>query len=139
MKRLFSKISDMRETIILMIVLAFYCTVVYLFKLPCPIYFFTGVSCPGCGMTRAFFALLHFDFDAALYYHPLIFFCIFAFLILAVVHIKKKYLAKKILIAVFVVTFIVTYLYRLLILKSPILYFSPGNGIIVKLLKCCFN
>ena len=37
----------------------------------CPIKFFTGVSCPGCGMTRAWEAVLHLDFAQAFAFHPL--------------------------------------------------------------------
>ena len=37
----------------------------------CPIKFFTGVSCPGCGMTRAWLSLIHGDAQQALRYHPL--------------------------------------------------------------------
>ena len=39
----------------------------------CPFRFLTGISCPGCGMTRALLALLRGDFAAAYYYHPLVF------------------------------------------------------------------
>ncbi len=38
----------------------------------CPIRFFTGVPCPGCGMTRAVIALLKFEPKAAYQYHPMI-------------------------------------------------------------------
>ena len=33
-----------------------------------------GLPCPGCGMTRAFFCLLHLDIKSAFYYHPLFWF-----------------------------------------------------------------
>ena len=32
-----------------------------------------GIHCPGCGMTRAFLALLRLDFSAAWGYHPMVF------------------------------------------------------------------
>ncbi len=38
---------------------------------PCLVKFLTGISCPGCGMTRAYISLLSFDFTRAFYYHPL--------------------------------------------------------------------
>ena len=37
----------------------------------CPILFMTGISCAGCGMTRAWLSLFRLDFGAAFYYHPL--------------------------------------------------------------------
>lgn len=37
----------------------------------CPFLWFTGIPCPGCGMTRAFLALVQGDFLAAFGYHPL--------------------------------------------------------------------
>ena len=37
----------------------------------CPIKFLTGISCPGCGMTRAWLSALKLDFAQALAYHPL--------------------------------------------------------------------
>ena len=39
----------------------------------CPIRWFTGISCPGCGMSRAFISLLRLDFAAAFRYHPMIY------------------------------------------------------------------
>lgn len=38
----------------------------------CPIRFLTGVSCAGCGMSRAWLALLRLDFAAAFAFHPLV-------------------------------------------------------------------
>lgn len=37
----------------------------------CPVRFLTGVSCPGCGMTRAWLEALRLDLPAAVAYHPL--------------------------------------------------------------------
>ncbi len=39
----------------------------------CPFRQMTGFSCPGCGMTRAYRALLSGDIRGAFYYHPLFF------------------------------------------------------------------
>lgn len=38
--------------------------------LPCLFRTFTGLDCPGCGMTRAFYCLLHFNFAGAFRYNP---------------------------------------------------------------------
>lgn len=37
----------------------------------CPIRFLTGISCAGCGMSRAWLSLLRLDLAEALHYHPL--------------------------------------------------------------------
>ena len=39
----------------------------------CPIKLVTGISCAGCGMTRAWEAMFHFHIEEAFYYHPLFF------------------------------------------------------------------
>lgn len=38
----------------------------------CPFALFTGMACPGCGMTRAASSLIRGDLTAALGYHPLV-------------------------------------------------------------------
>ena len=35
------------------------------FGIPCPIHLLTGLSCPGCGITRMFMALFRLDFQTA--------------------------------------------------------------------------
>lgn len=39
---------------------------------PCPFHALTDLYCPGCGTTRAFAALFHGDFFAALAWNPLL-------------------------------------------------------------------
>lgn len=45
--------------------------VLYALGIGCPIKFFSGVSCPGCGLTRAWLEALQLHFDVAFAYHPL--------------------------------------------------------------------
>lgn len=40
--------------------------------LRCPIYAVTGLKCPGCGLTRALYCLLHLDFADMLHENPFI-------------------------------------------------------------------
>lgn len=49
----------------------------------CPIRYVTGIPCPGCGMSRAAFALLHLDFAGAFAAHPMVF-VIFPYLFYAI-------------------------------------------------------
>lgn len=57
--------------------LAFMIAVIYIvfniIGIGCPIKFFTGISCPGCGMTKAVLAAIRLNFHEAFYYHPLFF------------------------------------------------------------------
>jgi hypothetical protein len=39
----------------------------------CPFYAVTGIPCPGCGMTRAFFAAVHLDWRQALRWNPMVY------------------------------------------------------------------
>ncbi len=49
----------------------------------CPIRYVTGIPCPGCGMSRAAFALLRLDFAEAFVAHPMVF-VIFPYLFYAI-------------------------------------------------------
>lgn len=45
--------------------------VLYATGIGCPLRFLTGIPCPGCGMTRAWLAILHLDVTGAAAWHPL--------------------------------------------------------------------
>jgi len=96
-----------------------------IFSPGCPLVLLFGVSCPGCGLTRACLSALKFDFSSAFYYHPLFFAVVPA--ILYAVHAKfigKFRLpakAEKAAYIIFIVVFISVYIYRIFILKSPVL------------------
>ena len=49
--------------------------ILYFTGIGCPIKFATGISCPGCGMTRAWLAALQGNFGLAFAMHPL-FWCV---------------------------------------------------------------
>lgn len=60
-----------RDALKLLFAIAIYALGLYVTDIGCIVRFVTGVSCPGCGLTRAWLCALRFDFDAALAYHPL--------------------------------------------------------------------
>ena len=51
--------------------LGYYFIYIKLLKIGCPIRYIWGIKCPGCGMTRAYQALLKGDVGAAYQHHPL--------------------------------------------------------------------
>ena len=94
----------------------------------CPFRFFLGISCPGCGMTRAILAALHLDFSPAFAYHPLFF--LMPFFLLAYYLDPWIDWSRHILLLTFtVLLFIVVYLIRLLSLHDPIIIWHPEDGI----------
>ena len=95
----------------------------------CPIKLLTGISCPGCGMTRAWIQLLQLHPAAAFSYHPL-----FAVPVVFVVfYVLKKYGIEKpyrIVNAILVGLMLVVYVVRLLDPADAVVVFSPENGLI---------
>lgn len=84
---------------------------------PCLIRVITGFPCPGCGLTRATFALLVFDFKGAFFFNPMVFLVWPLLFLLAYLFLSKKFQMKKfsplfisfgiIMIAVFIVRMII--------------------------------
>lgn len=99
----------------------------------CPILYFTGVSCPGCGMTRAWIAMLHLDFIRAFTCHPLFLFApVIALVFLFEDQIDfQKYRWAVMLTAVL---FFLVYFVRLIWFPSEIVVFEPKNGVIYRMI-----
>lgn len=66
-----SRHGKVRDLLVGALLLACMLLVFYVTGIGCPIRFATGVSCPGCGMTRAWISALTLRFDLAIAYHPL--------------------------------------------------------------------
>lgn len=97
----------------------------------CPIKYFTGISCAGCGMSRAWLALLRLDLPAAFAFHPLVLLPIPAALLL----LFQKRLPRR----VFSVglwscglLFIIVYFIRLA-LPGDVVVFAPQEGAVWRL------
>lgn len=115
------------------IIAAFY-AVLNLIGITCPIKFATGISCPGCGMTRAWLAVLRLDFATAFYYHPLFMLppiAVILFLSKAKINCKLY----KLLILTICASFVITYAYRLMVTQGDIVVFEPCNNILFRLLR----
>ncbi len=100
----------------------------------CPIKFVTGISCPGCGMVRAWLSILRLDFSSAFYYHPLFWIVPIGCILLLV----KNKISKKIFyffISVIVILFFVVYLIRMFNSDGQIVSFHPSESIFIKVLK----
>lgn len=104
----------------------------------CPIHYATGVSCPGCGMTRAAFALARFHFADAFHYHPLV----YVMPLIVLIFLIKRHIPKRlyqILIFTFILLFVTIYLVRMCDPTNDIVEFHPEQGFIFRTIKYFFT
>ncbi len=64
-------IRNLKNKLIITAIYLLAAALLYLSGIGCVFRFFLGISCPGCGMTRALLAALRFDFVSAWNYHPM--------------------------------------------------------------------
>lgn len=104
----------------------------------CPIRYVTGISCAGCGMSRAWLSLLKLDFAAAFAYHPLFWLPLPA----AGVILLRRRMPERVycwVIGVVCALFLIVYLYRLLFLEDPVVVFQPAQGLVARVLFTLFR
>ena len=100
----------------------------------CPIKFITGISCAGCGMSRAWLAFLRLDMAKAFEYHPLFWLPSIAVIVLLC---KSKINIKiyKIFIFTIVLMFAIVYICRLIWSGDDIVVFEPQNNILFRIIR----
>ncbi|MBR3318571.1 MAG: DUF2752 domain-containing protein [Atopobiaceae bacterium] len=89
----------------------------------CPIKFWTGISCPGCGMTRAWISALTLRFDLALAYHPLFWMVPPLFVVVA----RRDHIPHRVYLSIILVslaTFVVIWGIRFAIPREAHVLFS---------------
>lgn len=90
----------------------------------------TGLPCPGCGLTRAFLALLRFDLAASFFFNPLWPLVIIIGLVIffGPTKLGGKFLNSKIFWTVVFILVITIYIYRMLtVFPSEPLTYEPRN------------
>lgn len=104
----------------------------------CPIKYVTGISCAGCGMTRAYLSLLRLDLHAAFVYHPLFWLVpVVALAIWKKKKIKPEYYKAVLIVAI--VLLLVVYIYRMIQGEGDIVVFKPEDGMIIRFLNNLFT
>lgn len=106
----------------------------HIFDIGCLIKFMSGISCAGCGMSRAWLSVLNGDFCGAFYFHPL-FIIPPIYLIVFLFRNKMDTAAFRTVTVIFALVFIAVYAIRLFNPEDTVVVFEPENGLIMKLLK----
>lgn len=100
----------------------------------CPIKLITGISCAGCGMSRAWLAFLRLDMAKAFEYHPLFWLPPIAVIVLLC---KSKINIKiyKIFIFTIILMFAIVYICRLIWSGDDVVVFEPQNNILFRIIR----
>ena len=125
--------KKVREYVKVILAIAFVYVLFYVTDIGCPIKFITGISCMGCGMTRAYVSLFRGDFHSAFAFHPLFFLpALWVIIYLFKAKIPKK--IYKILIFLTLFLFFAVYLFRLFDISDTIVVVEPKSGLVYKIL-----
>ncbi len=124
--------KNIKNLIILIVGVVF---VIFIYR--CPLKFVSGISCPGCGMSRALISLISFDFKEAFYYHPLWPLLIICIVLIIINIIKPNVFSKKsktiFTIAVCVI-FILVYVIRI-VLKDEVIRPEFDESLIYRIIS----
>lgn len=132
--------EKLRKFIAPAIIIALFYVLLHIIGIGCPIKFITGISCPGCGMSRAALSLLRLDFAAAFYYHPffpLVFIMAGIFILRIFEKIPKK--TYDIAIFIFCGAFLLLWLFRMIFGDGEIVSFNPQSSVFVRIFKFLFS
>ncbi len=105
----------------------------HLVGIGCPIKFATGISCPGCGMSRACMWLLSGDLSSAFYFHPL-FWVVPLFPVLFILKEAGKIPKKVYDVCVWIICilFLAVWIIRMLAGNGDVVVFAPEKNIFSK-------
>lgn len=105
--------------------------IIELLGVTCPIKFLTGISCAGCGISRACLSAFRGDFAMAFYYHPL-FILVIPMVLIFLLKDKFSLKGQKALALIFAFTFLIAYVIRLIFFPNDIVCVKPLDGFIEK-------
>ena len=105
----------------------------------CPIRYFWGISCPGCGMTRACLNALRLDFSAAFSYHPLWVFMPPAAIFAIVCRWRGWRRALRVGIIAVALALCAVYVLRMIQATSEVVVFAPKSGLLGRAIEAIFD
>ena len=126
--------KKLKELAIICGALCFYCLLLFVSGVGCPLRFLFGIPCPGCGMTSALFSAITFNFTNAFSYHPLWFTVPIGAVTLMFFYLYDKKKPLGITAVILAVLFVITYIIRL-ILGDEVVQANFDEGVLGKLLS----
>ena len=121
--------SNLKKYLCMVGMLAGFVLLVNILHTGCLIRFLTGVSCPGCGITRAIKALLELNFSKAFYYNPMVY-----VLLLTPIWIFLSPRQQNVSEWLFCVLGVCVYLVRLYI-NHPVIQINIQNGFLYEVIQ----
>lgn len=119
----------------IVLAVALHVTILSILGIGCPIRWITGISCAGCGMTRAYLSLLHLDIKSAFIYHPLFWSVPFVILIFVLYKADKVSVQTANFVKYFIVfLFVIVYVVRLLNSDDIVVVANIEDGLVWKAL-----
>ena len=123
-----------KEQVTAILAVVLFYGVLQLVGITCPIKFITGISCPGCGMTRAWLSLLlRGDLEAAFHYHPLFWILIPGVPLFLYRH-RFPEMTRKAASYMLILLFFAVYAFRMASPENTIVVFRPEDGLIGRIL-----
>ena len=132
MKHIQALWKNHKDIILILAAILCVCLLRTVFGLPCPIKYLVGISCPGCGMTRALWSLVTLNLPAALHYHPASPALPVCLVLLVLFKVKKMKKATTVLLTVFALLLLGVYVWRLIEGAGDVVVCDPQNGLIGK-------
>lgn len=128
------RISARRKDLQAVGTIALFYAVIELLGVTCPIRFLTGISCPGCGMSRAWLAVLRLEWETAFAFHPLFLLPVPA----AGLLLFQRRIPRRVFrwgMATICALFLIVYIARLFTPGDIVVVFAPSQGLIWRLIS----
>ena len=131
--------GKLKEGIVLLTAIGIVLLFLSVTHIGCPIKWVTGISCPGCGMTRALWSAVRFRFGEAFRFHPLFWMVPLLFPL----YLFRERIPGKVrsgVLWVIILAFLLTYLIRLCSGGDPVVGIRPYEGVIGRIVqKICYS
>jgi hypothetical protein len=111
----------------------------FAFGITCPIRYVFGVSCPGCGMTRACISALRLDFTAAFAYHPLWVLMVPTAVFIVLCRWRGWRRALHVGVMAVALLLCAVYVLRMVWATSEVVVFAPKSGLLWKAITFIFG